>query len=90
MAPSRELVELRDALDELSSSAEAVDATLNRLWEEMKPLSPRVDMATRQRSLATSLARSREALTEKNADDARRYMENARADLAALQQFLGR
>ena len=58
--------------------------------EEMRPLSPRLDMATRQRSLKTYLARSRDALTDRNAAQARRYLDLARADLAALEQFLGR
>jgi hypothetical protein len=90
LAAPAELNMLRDELDELGNRAETIDDTLNRLWDEMRPLAPRVDMATRQRSLRTSLARSREALAEKNAADARRYMENVRADLAALEQFLGR
>jgi hypothetical protein len=89
-AASRELVDLRDELDELSDRAATMDATLDQFWEGMKPLAPRVDMATRQRSLRTSVARSREALAQANAGDAKRYMDNARADLAVLDQFLGR
>jgi TIR domain-containing protein len=87
---SRELNELRDDYDNLSIRGGAVDDSLNRLWEEMRPLSPRVDMATRQRSLKTYLTRSKEALTEKDAAGARRYLDIARADLEALEQFLGR
>jgi hypothetical protein len=87
---TRELNEIRDEYDTLSIRGETVDDTLNRLWEEMRPLAPRVDMATRQRSLRTYLARTREALGEKDAAQARRYLEMARADLAALEQFLGR
>ena len=84
------LNELRDDYDTLSIKGDAVDDTLNRLWEEMRPLAPRVDIATRQRSLKTYLARSRDALAERDAAQARRYLEMARADLAALEQFLGR
>jgi hypothetical protein len=87
---TRELNELRDEYDTLSIRGETVDDTLNRLWEQMRPLAPRVDMATRQRSLRTYLARTREALAEKDAAQARRYLDTARADLAALEQFLGR
>jgi len=87
---TRALNELRDDYDNLSNQGEAVDDTLNRLWDEMRPLAPRVDMATRQRSLRTYLARTREALAEKDVAQARRYMDLARADLAALEQFLGR
>ena len=85
-----ELNALRDDYDTLSIRGEVIDDSLNRLWEEMRPLAPRVDMATRQRSLKTYLARSRDALTEKNAAQAKRYLDMARADLAALEQFLGR
>jgi hypothetical protein len=87
---TRELNALQDEYDTLSISGEAIDDTLNRLWDEMRPLAPRVDMATRQRSLRTYLARTREALSEKDAPQARRYLDMARADLAALEQFLGR
>jgi hypothetical protein len=90
VSETRELNELRDDYDTLSTRGETVDDTLNRLWEEMRPLAPRVDMATRQRSLRTYLARTREALTEKDAAQARRYLDMARADLAAIEQFLGR
>jgi len=87
---SRELNELRQDYDNLSIRGGAIDGALNRLWEEMRPLSPRVDMATRQLSLKTYLTRSKEALTEKDAAGARRYLDMARADLEALEQFLGR
>ena len=81
---------LRDDFDGLSIRGGAIDDTLNQLWEDMKPASPRVDMATRQRSLKTNLARSKDALAEKDAAGARRYLENARADLEALERFLNR
>jgi hypothetical protein len=90
VALSNELLDLRDELDGLSIRAQTIDETLDQLWEEMKPLPPRVDMATRQRSLRTYLARSREALAERNAGEAGRYIENVRTDLATLEQFLGR
>jgi hypothetical protein len=56
----------------------------------MKPNSPRLDMVTHQRSLRTSLTRSKDALADMNADAARRYLDAARADLAALEEFLNR
>jgi hypothetical protein len=87
---SRALNALRDDYDDLSSRGEAIDETLNRLWEDMKPLSPRVDMVTHQRSLKTNLTRSRDALAQQDAAAARRYLGIARADLEALEQFLNR
>ena len=85
---ARELNALRDEFDGLSIRGGAIDDTLNQLWEDMKPASPRVDMTTRQRSLKTNLTRSQDALAAKDAAGARRYLENARADLEALERFL--
>jgi hypothetical protein len=88
--PSAELDGLRDAYDDLSIRGEVIDDSLNRLWEEMRPLAPRLDIATRQKSLKTSLTRTREALDNRDAVAARKYLDTARADAAALDEFLGR
>jgi hypothetical protein len=56
----------------------------------MRPLAPRVDIATRQRSLKASLTRARDALDNRDAAAVRKYLETARADAAALDEFLGR
>lgn len=85
-----ELSDLGDTYDSISIRASAVDDTLNQLWEDMRPASPRVDMVTHQRSLRTSLARMRDALAARDADRARKYLDTARADLAVLEQFLNR
>jgi hypothetical protein len=87
---SRELNALTNDYDDLSNRGEVIDDTLNRLWEEMKPASPRVDMVTHQRSLRTNLARTKDALAQKDAAGASRYLDIARADLAVLEQFLNR
>lgn len=87
---SRELNALKDDYDNLSIRGGVVDDTLNQLWEEMKPASPRVDMLTHHRSLKTHLTRSKDALTEQDAAGARRYLDIVRTDLEALEQFLGR
>jgi len=85
-----ELNDLRELFDDLSIRGGVVDDTLNQLWEEMKPASPRIDMVTRQRSLRANLTRSKDALDGRNAAGARRYLEMARADLSALEEFLNR
>lgn len=87
---SRELNALRDDFDNLSLRGGVIDDALNQLWEEMKPNSPRMDMVTHQRSLKTNLTRSKNALADNDAAAARRYLESARGDLAALEQFLNR
>jgi hypothetical protein len=87
---SAELDGLHDDYSDLSLRGGVIDDTLNRLWEEMKPLAPRLDIATRQRSLKASLTRARDALGNKDAAAARKYLETARADAAALDEFLGR
>ena len=81
---------LRDEDDDVSIRGEVIDDTLNRLWEEMRPLAPRSDIATRQRSLKVSLARARDALDDRDAVAARKYLDTARADAVALDEFLGR
>ena len=87
---SRELNAVRDDYDNLSIRAGVIDEALDQLWEQMKPNSPRLDMATRQRSLRTNMTRSREALADRDAAGARRYLETARGDLEVLEQFLNR
>jgi hypothetical protein len=47
-------------------------------------------MVTHQRSLRTNLTRGKDALEGRDAAGARRYLDNARADLAVLEQFLNR
>ena len=89
-ASSRDLDDLRETYDDLSLRVGVVDDTLNQLWEEMKPLSPRLDMVTTQRRLKTSLARGREALAARDVAGARKHLETARADLAVLEQLLNR
>ena len=89
-ATSKELNTLRDDYDNLSLRGGVIDDTLNLLWEQMKPDSPRLDMVTHQRRLRTSLTRSKEALARRDVSGARRYLESARGDLVALEQFLNR
>jgi hypothetical protein len=81
---------LRDDYDDLSLRGGVIDDALNQLWEEMKPNSPRLDMVTHQRNLRTNLTRSKDALAGRDAAGARRYLEAARVDLAALEEFLNR
>ncbi len=90
MQRSAELDGLQDDYSDLSLRGGVIDDTLNRLWEEMRPLAPRLDIATRQRSLKASLTRARDALDNRDAAAARKYLETARADAAALDEFLGR
>jgi hypothetical protein len=85
-----ELSDLRETYDTISIRGSAIDDTLNQLWEEMRPAAPRVDMVTHQRSLRTSLTRTRDALAANDADRARKHLDTARADLAVLEQFLNR
>ena len=87
---SGELNALTHDYDELSLRGGVIDDALNVLWEQMKPNSPRLDMVTHQRSLRMSLTRSKDALADMDTAAARRYLDVARADLAALEEFLNR
>jgi hypothetical protein len=90
VAASGELDALAKDYDELSLRGGVIDDALNVLWEQMKPNSPRLDMVTHQRSLKMSLTRSKDALADRDTAAARRYLDVARADLAALEEFLNR
>ena len=90
MPASGELNALTKDYDELSLRGGVIDDALNVLWEQMKPNSPRLDMVTHQRSLSMSLTRSKDALADRDTAAARRYLDVARADLAALEEFLNR
>jgi hypothetical protein len=85
-----DLNKLRDEYDDLSIRGDVIDDTLNRFWEEMRPLAPRQDIATRQRSLKVSLTGARDAIDHSDAVAARKYLDTARADAVALDEFLGR
>jgi hypothetical protein len=87
---ARALNALRDDYDNLALRGGVIDEALNQLWEDMKPNSPRLDMVTHQRSLRMNLTRSKDALADNDAPAARRYLESARGDLVALEQFLNR
>jgi len=87
---SGELSALTKDYDDLSLRGGVIDDALNVLWEQMKPNSPRLDMVTHQRSLRMSLTRSKDALADRDTAAARRYLDVARADLAALEEFLNR
>ena len=76
--------------DDLELRGGVIDDALNQLWEEMKPNSPRLDMVTHQRRLRANLTRVKDALADRDAAGARRYLEGARADLTVLEQFLNR
>ena len=88
---------LKQQRDELQlklhlAKADAKDewARLEHQWEEMKPNSPRLDMVTHQRSLRANLTRSRDALADRDATEARRFLDRAQADLVVLEEFLNR
>jgi len=80
----------KEIYDDLALRGSVIDDTLNQLWEEMKPASPRIDMANSQRRLKTNLARGRQALEEKDAAAARKYLDAARVDLEVLERFMNR
>ena len=81
---------VHDIYDDLAQRGSIIDDAVNQLWEEIKPASPRIDMAASQRRLKTNLARGREALEEKDAAAARKHLDAARVDLEVLERFLNR
>ena len=84
------LEDLRQQGTRLALRAQVVDGSLERLAEQMRPNGLRGDIVLRQKSAASSLAAGERALERENLEAARRFFEQARMDVDALESFLGR
>jgi hypothetical protein len=84
------LEELRQQATALALRAQVVDASLNRLAEQMRPNGLRGDVGFRQQSVASALANGQRALDQRNVAAAAKYFDVARGDVEFLERFLGR
>jgi hypothetical protein len=84
------LEEMRQTGTMLTVLTRNVDASLERLGEQMRPNGLRGDIVLRQQSAAVSLAAGHRALDRGNVAAAKKYFDQARSDLEALLRFLGR
>jgi eukaryotic-like serine/threonine-protein kinase len=86
-----DLDELEHEVDQLSSRAAAVDASLDRLQQEQNiaGYGLRGDIVNRRASMRTNLSKADSAVRRGDVEPAKRYMNLAQGDVEALEHFLG-
>jgi len=88
---SANLDELEHDVDQLSSRAATVEASLDRLQQQQNAAGYglRGDMAAKQASMKNNLAKAQAAVEHGDAQRAKRYADLAKSDVEALEHFLG-
>jgi serine/threonine protein kinase len=91
-ATSSQLEELEKQADVLASQANSVNDSLDNLRrrQSSQGLSLRGDISSTQELMKTHLAKAQTALQNRDATDAKRYLDLAGGDVAKLDKFLGR
>ena len=91
-AKKRLLAELEHQLDQLSSRAAAVNASLDRLQQQQAAsgYGLRGDIVAKQATMQTNLSHAERAVARGDAAKGRKYTDLAAADVEALEHFLGR
>lgn len=91
-APPADLDELEHEVDQLSSRAATVNASLDRLQQQQNAAGYglRGDMAARQANMKNNLAKAQSAVERGDAQKAKKYVDLAQSDVEALEHFLGR
>lgn len=86
------LDDLEVRIDQLGARASAVNNSLNNMQKSMQHegLALRGDMAARQVSMNTNLAKARQALTQQDPDRTGRFAALTETDVQQLEAFLGR
>ncbi len=86
-----DLDKLEHEVDQLSSRAATVDASLDRLQQQQNNAGYglRGDMAARQASMKNNLAKAQSAVERRDAPRAKKYADLAQSDVEALEHFLG-
>ena len=90
-ADSAQLDELELAVDQLSTRAEAVNNSLDRLQQQQNAagFGLRGDMAARQASMKANLSRAEEAIQHGDLARTKKYLDLAGRDVEVLERFLG-
>jgi len=83
--------ELEHEVDQLSSRAAAVNASLDRLQQQQNAAGYglRGDIAAKQASMKSNLAKAQSAVERGDAQKAKKYVDLAQSDVEALEHFLG-
>ncbi len=78
--------------DHLESRAAAVEASLGTLEQQMQQsgLGLRGDMVSARASMRSDMQKAKQALDNSDTDRARRYLDQANAEISKLEAFLGR
>jgi serine/threonine-protein kinase len=78
--------------DHLESRAAAVESSLGALEQQMRQsgLGLRGDMASARASMRSDMQKAKQALEGSDTDRARRYLDQANAEISKLEGFLGR
>jgi len=91
-ASAAELEDLDTQMDQLTTRATAARESVENLRRQQaaQGLNLRGDISAAEDLMATNLDKAKNALQNRNAKDARRYLEKAEASLGTLEKFLGR
>jgi len=78
--------------DHLESRAGAVESSLDALEQQMRQsgLGLRGDMVSARASMRSDMSKAKQALDSSDTDRARRYLDQANAEISKLEGFLGR
>jgi hypothetical protein len=90
-AGSDQLEELEKQADQLSSQASTVNESLDTLRRQQNAqgLSLRADIAAAQELMKTHLAKAQTALQNRDAANAKKYLDLAEGDVTRIDKFLG-
>jgi hypothetical protein len=78
--------------DHLEGRAAAVESSLGAMEQQMHQsgLGLRGDMVTARAAMRSDMAKAKQALDGSDTDRARRYLDQANAEISKLEAFLGR
>jgi len=84
--------ELEDQVEQLSNRASAVDSSLDQLQQQQNAAGYglRGDIVARHASMTSNMAKAHQAVQQKDAVKAQKYLGLAQGDVEALEHFLGR
>jgi serine/threonine-protein kinase len=90
-ADAPQLQETETEVDQLSSRASAVSASLDGLRKQQaaQGLDLRGDMTAAEQRMQTNISKAQEAIQAQDATQAKRYMDLAEPDVEKLERFLG-
>jgi len=92
LAADAQLEELETEMDQLSSRAESVNNSLNTLRQQQNAqgYGLRGDISSTQEMMKTNIAKAQMAMQNRDAKNAKRYLDLAQPQVESLERFLGR